>query len=160
MTIEQSGAKKSLYVFLSSMLGSMLFLILHRLVVMSYAILVEQDYNTYGLGLSLVEWLAIDYITLVLSILLGAWYGVWLGLHWYKSVYEEGMHHGFVDHLICRFWPPKSPTAKLRSQIVNVAERLGNDADQLEHLAVQATMAEPVNKPAVKRRITRKKTVK
>jgi hypothetical protein len=161
MITEQSEAKKSLYIFLSSMLGAMLFLILHRLIVIGYAFLIDSNYEKYGLGLSMLEWTALDYITLMLSLLLGAWYGVWLGIYWYRVVYEEGAHGGAVEHFLCRFWPPKDQAAKLRGKIASVAEQIENEAGQIRNMAVQVpTVSKAVSSMAVKRKVIRKRNVK
>jgi hypothetical protein len=69
-----SGFKKSLYVFLCSLLGMLLFLILHRLLVIGYFSLTSRnllDYFSYNLVLEM----AVEYLTLFFAILAGSWYG-------------------------------------------------------------------------------------
>jgi hypothetical protein len=55
-----------------------------------YYLLLQLDYGQYSIGLSLQQMRAIDSWSLLVMLFLGGWYGVWLGLHWYEMVYEQG----------------------------------------------------------------------
>jgi len=105
--------KKSLYVFLCSLLGMLLFLILHQIIAFGYLMLLYVNYPTFGLGMSLMDWLALDYFTLIIVLMLGMWYGIWLGMYWFGIVYED-QNHGFVGHLIKKYWPTSRPKYNLK----------------------------------------------
>ena len=152
--------KKSLYVFLCSLLGILLFLIIHRLLVFCYLILISSNPQVFGGGLNYLELLAIDYSTLILTLFLGSWYGIWLGLKWFEAIYERGEHGGFVDHLVKTYWPsPNKNNFHLNRRLQNVAVELKDDVLALENLtkAIKPTFTE---KPAIKRRVVRKRAVK
>src|SRR6185369_1300313 len=104
--MENRGAKKSLYVFMTSLLGVLLFLILHRIVVFFYLFSIAGGY--IGTSFNYIQFIALDYFTITITMLLGAWYGTWLGLYWYGKVYEEGSHMGFIHHLASNYFPRKS----------------------------------------------------
>lgn len=144
-------AKKSLYLFLSSLLGVMLFLVLHRSIVFIYLYLLTQGYLVTGL--TYLQFLVFDYFTLTLTLLFGAWYGIWLGVYWYEKVYVEGSHPGFVAHMSGKFMYRKSKG--LESKMSHIKERLETDLWQLEDLA--KTSLSQVSSPVpIKRKIVRK----
>ena len=85
----QITRRKALYLFLSSLLGMLLVLMFHRSAFVIFDIL--GDYypastllnpNYYYVALA-------DFCTMLLAMFIGGWYGIWLGLHWYKMVYEN-----------------------------------------------------------------------
>ncbi len=91
-------ASKSFYLFLCSILGVMLFVIIQRAVGLIYLLLLTLNYQQFNFGLSMLDLWVLNYLTYVAAVLFGAWYGIWLGLHWYRIVYEEGkggLFHGF-----------------------------------------------------------------
>lgn len=97
--METSGSKKSLYVFLSSLLGILLFVTIQRALSLIGLLLLNVDYATYSLGTTPLQVHAWNITTLILAIFFGGWYGIWLGLHWYKIVYEHGsggLFHGLA----------------------------------------------------------------
>ncbi len=146
--------KKSLYLFLCSLLGVFLFLILHRIGVVVYLYLLSQ-----GIGVASFrywDFLVLDYMSLLVALLLGAWYGIWLGLYWYEKVYEEKSHGGFADHIARHIWPMRSPKA-LETKVAQVKERLEEDLWQLEELAERVVVENP--KPKV-RKVVRKRLSK
>lgn len=144
-------AKKSLYIFLSSLMGVMLFLVLHRVGIFIYLYLITQGYVVSSW--SYVQFLVFDYFTLTLTLLFGAWYGIWLGVFWYDKVYVEGSHSGFVAHISNKFMSRKS--RGLESKMSHIKERLETDLWQLEDLA--KTSLSQVSSPApIKRKIVRK----
>lgn len=85
----QGQVKKSLYIFLTAILGVLLFLILHRLIVFVYLTLVAVDYPAFGVNFSYPQFLAFDYLTLIISLMLGAWYGVWRGFTGIKKFMKK-----------------------------------------------------------------------
>ncbi len=95
-------AGKALYVFLCSLMGMMLFLVLHRSLSIIYFILLDTNFSMYSFGLSDESMRAFGLLTGILALLAGGWYGTGLGLHWYKIVYEEhpemGLFHAMVPH--------------------------------------------------------------
>jgi hypothetical protein len=101
----RKAASKALYLFLCSILGMVLFAMLHRAIFVLYDLLLVMDYDTYSLGLTADGIMALDYITLLVALFFGGWYGTLLGMDWYSIVYgpnavkrPAGMFHGFVPH--------------------------------------------------------------
>lgn len=85
----KNGAKKSFYVFLSSLLGMMLFILLQRsLFLLAYL---------FGVRVLSPEFAHIDYVTFVVATFGGLWYGIWVGMYWYQLVYEEGRVGGLLS---------------------------------------------------------------
>lgn len=97
-------ATKALYLFLCSILGMVLFTMLHRAIFVLYDIVLIYDFQTFSLGMSEGVILAIDFLTMMLALFFGGWYGVALGLEWYSMVYganaeiKPGVFHGFLPH--------------------------------------------------------------
>lgn len=95
---------KALYLFLCSILGMVLFGILHRAVFVLYDLLLVVDYDTYSFGMTPAAISALDFTTMLLMLFLGGWYGIVLGLEWYSMVYgphvenPTGLFHGFLPH--------------------------------------------------------------
>lgn len=75
------NTRKSFYIFLSSMLGVLLFLMLQRSAFLIAFLL--------GADIGSVQSQALGVVTTAIAVVFGAWYGVWLGLVWYSAVYEE-----------------------------------------------------------------------
>jgi len=115
---KESGFKKSLYLFLSAMLGVLLFLILHRIVIFFYLVLSGAKFLADVSENSYLLFLAADYFTLILAMMFGAWYGIWLGMYWYEKVYEECSHRGFADYVARKYWPARKHSGyQLNSKI-------------------------------------------
>lgn len=87
------GARKSLYIFLTAILGIVLFLTLQRALTLLYFVIVSYNYAGINTELTFLQYEAINFVTLLLAIFFGGWYGVWLGLHWYEIVYEKNAGH-------------------------------------------------------------------
>lgn len=151
-------AKKSVYILLCALLGSLLFLVLHRILIFGYLLLLTYKYDQFSFGLSFLEFLALDYTTLIVTLIAGMWYGIWLGIYWYESVYE-GEHSGFVGHMVRRYWPTRTEVHNLRSKIALAEQDLSRSAWELEGMAKRV---EQVSKNEIKssKRIVRKKTAK
>jgi predicted membrane protein len=143
--------KKSLYIFLCAIMGAMLFLILQQILAFGYLFLLYANYQTFSFGLSFINLMAFDYFTLILVVMLGAWYGIWLGLYWFDLVYESG-RHGFVEHVMERYWPSRRLPYNLKSKISAVEKKLEGDLMELESLGQKS------EKKLVKRRVARRKT--
>ena len=155
-----------------------MFLTLHRIVVFIFLYLIASGY--LQTSLSYRGFLVVEYFTLFLALLFGAWYGIWIGLHWFKKVYEERVHIGYLDHLNSQLFPDDNE--KLMLLLERAKERLQADAEQVEELEevviektepsapviVEETIITPVivesaPKASVKpkkKKATRKKTVK
>jgi succinate dehydrogenase/fumarate reductase cytochrome b subunit len=147
-------SRRALYLFFSALLGVMLFLIMHRVVVF-FILLFSIDQGETVLGLSQTEFMALDYVTLMIVILFGAWYGIWLGVDWYEKVYESRLHGGLTGYLLNRF--SLNQSRNLRNKISHIAQTLENEAWELEELAVEAGPVVPVKRKVVRKRTVRKK---
>ena len=149
-------AKKSFYIFLTSILGALLFLIMHRLIVFVYLYLVATE--VVFTGINYYVFLAWDYFSLIITMMLGLWYGIWLGLFWFRKVYEESSHGGLVHHLSKKIFKPSVPQ-ELANKMSDIKERLEQDLWQLEDLT--QTAAKDIQKISpVKRKVVRKKAPK
>lgn len=148
--------KKSLYIFLCSQLGVLIFLILHRLLVFFYLLLASISPEIFYGRMNYLETVATDFFTLIVVIMLGLWYGIALGLRWYEAVYELGHAGGFVDHLIRRYWPSHKRDYNLPQKVQSVARELKDDVLELEHLAKTIKPVIRETTP-IKRRIVRKR---
>lgn len=78
--------RKSFYIFLSTFLGVLLFLMLDRAAFLIAFIA--------GADITSLPVLALEYVTSMIAVAFGAWYGIWLGLVWYAAVYEERTTQG------------------------------------------------------------------
>ncbi len=77
--------KKSVYIFLCMILGAVLFLVIQRSAVFLYYLLLN---NSTGFDqLFGAQFALIDAATLVIFLILGLWYGSYLGIHWYALIY-------------------------------------------------------------------------
>lgn len=149
-------AKKALYLFLTALLGMMLFFILHRLAVFAYLYALAMGYlNPEVNYLQILIW---DYFTLALALLAGGWYGVWLGLSWFQRIYEDKTHGGLADHIIKRYWP-QTGNKVFQTRVEAVKQRLEKDLWQLEDLAKVKLTAQNQAEPKV-RRVVRKRAPK
>ncbi len=124
-------AHKSLYIFLSALLGALLFLILHRVIVFIFLYLVA--IGTININLNYREFLAVEYFTLILVLMMGVWYGIWLGVSWFNRVYEEKTHGGFFNHLSTKVFSDNNE--KLKEMLAIAKERLAQDAEQVGEIA-------------------------
>ncbi len=150
-------AKKSFYVFLTALLGVLLFLIIDRIVVFFYLFLLEQ--GIIGTSLTYVQFAALDYSVLTIVLMFGCWYGIWLGLYWFRAVYEEGSHGGFIDHMARNYFP-SGKNKNLGSRMVAVKQRLESDLWQLEDLADSSLIAAKSSPVPVKRKVVRRAVLK
>ncbi len=95
---------KALYLYLCSILGMVLFAMLHRAVFVLYDLLLVVDFDTYSFGMSSGTILTLDFTTMLLILFIGGWYGIALGIEWYSMVYgpnaekPAGLFHGFIPH--------------------------------------------------------------
>jgi hypothetical protein len=152
------SVKKSLYIFLCCLLGCLLFLLVHQMLAFGYLMLLYYNYESFSFGLSLLDFLALDYFTLIIAVMGGAWYGIWLGIYWYGVVYE-GSSSGFIGHLIRHYWPNREKAYGLKAKVAAVEERLAGDLWELEDLAEKVEVAAkvPAKKKIVKRKVVSKK---
>jgi len=146
-------AKKSFYIFLTSLLGLLLFFILHRIVVFFYLYMLAGGYLTTDM--TYYQFLVLDYATLFVVMALGVWYGIWLGMYWFRKVYEEGSHGGFVHQIKMSYFGGRTPKT-LEKKIVAVRQRLESDLWQLEDLAKETVSIAEQPKP-IKRKVVRKR---
>ena len=147
--------RKSLYIFLTALLGVLMFMLLERLAAFFYWYLLAGSYITTGQ--SYLQIAMLDYIILVLAMMFGAWYGVWLGLFWYRKIYEEESHPGLVGHLAAHYFP--RPGFAAPKGVAELKKRLAADLSQLETVAAVHLETIPGPTP-IKRKIVRKKAPK
>ncbi len=156
-----NGFQKSLYIFLSSLLGMLLFLIIHRLVVFCLLILQSSGNKVFTLNMPYLEFLAWDYFSLLLTLLAGAWYGIWVGSYWYEKVYNEGSHLGLVGHITENYWPKTTSYKDIKSKISEVKKTIHTELWQLEDL--NKTLNSELSsrkKPLARKKVIKRKTLK
>lgn len=153
-----SGAKKPIYIFLSAMLGMLLFLILHRVVV--FFVMAGTYFNSGEgfLGANYLRFLAWDYLTLILVLMLGAWYGIWVGSYWYEKVYESKLHGGFLSHL-SGYRQQNFKREGLGEKLDELSENIQEEIWELNQLSKSVTKAVRTPKP-MKRKVVRKRAPK
>lgn len=129
--------RRSAYLFLSAMLGLLMFFILHRIVVFFYlffATLGDTQFEYY-------HFLVWDYSTLILVLFLGIFYGLWLGKYWYAAVYYEKLHGGLLDYVNTWLWGQKIPQERVfQKKLETVSERLERNLADLENLSMQTSV--------------------
>jgi hypothetical protein len=152
------GVKKSVYIFLCSLLGALLFLVLHQLVVFAYLIISLYGGFSFATGAGYMQFVAVDYVTLFFALVFGSWYGIWLGDYWYEMVYERGDWRGALYHAREKLLLRKAGAYGLKEKIELVKEKLEDDLSQAENL-VRAIPRAEFNPAPVKRRAVRKRTV-
>jgi hypothetical protein len=106
MWFMRQGPGKSLYIFLCTVLGVMLFVVLQRSLALIHFILLNTNYQLFSFGLDPATLELINYISIGIAGFFGGWYGTWLGLHWHEVVYEKAQS-GFK-----RVPQDSNPTAK------------------------------------------------
>ncbi len=164
-----NGARKVFYIFLTALLGALLFLILHRIAVFLYFVILAESNDFLTFGLSGIEFLALEYITMVFALLGGVWYGIWIGSYWYEAVYESNIHGGLLEHLLyasARVKPSYQP-GTLKTRISHLTADVARDLEkglwELEDLSKEVermpVTIKPTVKPTVRKRVARK-TVK
>lgn len=154
--ISGNGLKHSLYLFLSALLGFFLFFLLHRIVIfLSLVIMVGLGGNSY-FGLSLRQFLFFDYVSLLIVLCLGVWYGIWIGSYWYEKIYIQKVHAGAIGHLASVCWPQRN-NQELKAKIDSVATHLKKDLWQLEDLEKSLSKNTMVAPKPIKRRMVRRK---
>ncbi|HEX3096019.1 MAG TPA: hypothetical protein VHQ20_02775 [Patescibacteria group bacterium] len=119
---------KGLYLFLCSLLGMILLIMLHRAIFILYELLLIIDFKTYSLGMSSSVIALIDFFTMLIAIFLGGWYGIVLGIDWYAMVYgpnaehPAGLFHAFKPHHWRGPKKEKKSSAKTATMTMPVAE--------------------------------------
>lgn len=152
---DSNGLKRSLYLFLSALLGIFLFFLLHRIVFFLSLVIIIGLGNSSYFGLSFRQFLMVDYISLFTALCLGAWYGLWVGNYWYEKIYIQKVHAGVVSHLAAVCWPRRKHQ-ELKAKIESVASHLKEDAWQLEDLEKSLSKNIVSPKP-IKRRVVKRK---
>lgn len=99
----RKAATKALYLFLCSILGMVLFAMLHRAIIVLYDLLIFVR-PEFAFGLTPYSLAVGDFLTMLIALFLGGWYGTMMGIDWYAMVYgpnaavRPGMFHGFIPH--------------------------------------------------------------
>jgi hypothetical protein len=112
-------------------LGVLLFLILHRTIVLAYLFLEISNYSFFASDMPYFQILAIEYVSLMLFLFFGAWYGIWIGQHWYKNIYEEKSYEGVVKNVISSLFIRSKKTKDLARQIQILSEDLNRDSEKI-----------------------------
>lgn len=154
-----NGFKKSFYVFLTSIMGVFLFFVLHRLAFFFWSVISviseTMARNYYSLPV-----LVFEYVSLILALLGGAWYGIWLGIFWYDKVYVENSRRGFIERISDKIWPAPKIHTGTTGKLLAVTRKLEEDLLNLEDLAAQKPAPEISAPKAIKRTIVRKSAPK
>ncbi len=130
--MEQSSVKKSLYVFLTAVLGILLFVTIQRSVSLIVVILLNVDYARYSFGTSPLQIHGFNIASMMLALFFGGWYGTWVGLHWYNVVYEHG-GTGWLHGLSGGLFHGSTPaTQKSTKPIVKIAKPKPTDMDAID----------------------------
>ncbi len=146
-TIKRGESKKALYIFLCSLLGMLIFVMLQKstLLLLTTLLTNQGEFNFIGVSSLLYKFETISYL---LALFFGGWYGVWLGLHWHEIVYESGR-----GGLLYAFWgnmmhhePDTQSTAKQpvrASQAASNATLSNNREWQFDDLAKLKSPSRP-----------------
>jgi hypothetical protein len=100
----RKAASKALYLFLCAILGMILFVMLHRAIFVLYDLLLFLNVESFAFGMNSMTIDFMDFLTLLVALFLGGWYGTMMGLEWYAMVYgpnaefPPGLFHGFIPH--------------------------------------------------------------
>lgn len=152
----RKAVTKALYLFLCSILGMVLFAMLHRAIFVLYDLVLILDFNTYSLGMSEATLLVVDFFTMLIALFFGGWYGIVLGMDWYSSVYgasaeaKAGLFHGFVPHNWRAGEKQKKsdlmPASNLISQQskIKVTQKVTSKPKAVESVAVKSESQSPV----------------
>ncbi len=135
-----------------------MFLVLHRIVIFLYLYFLAAGYIQWAVDFR--KFFVFDYFSLMVSLMLGAWYGIWLGLGWFERVYGEKSHGGLVEHLATKIFADDHEA--LRVKLVAAEKRLeedvAKDVEVIDSLAqaswADAVHSRPVAKPA-RRKVAR-----
>lgn len=144
----QNSGKKSFYVFLCGLLGMLLFMLLQR----SLFLLAFLG----GVNILSYNFQQLDYISFVVANFLGLWYGIWLGLHWYTAVYEEGSVGGLFSGISRMFGKNRSRSepagswdlddlVKMKNEETSEARSLGPRLEVFERNTVAFSTSNPVH---------------
>ncbi len=134
------NTRKSFYIFLSMVLGVLLFLMLQRAGFLIYFL--------SGGNISTLQIRALDVVTSVIAITFGAWYGTWLGLVWYAAIYEEGSIRSFTSWLKHKVTNPnKVPAGEWDIDDLVAMENVGDMPERLAYFEANTVTfaSEPVS---------------
>lgn len=128
-----------------------MFFILHRIATFIYLYLLAS--GILNARMSYLDFLVLDFFSLTIILVMGLWYGIWLGMYWFERVYVEKSHGGFVRHISGKIFPRK--IENMENKISHIKERLEQDMWQLEDL-VEKKLEVGVKTVPVKRKVVRK----
>jgi hypothetical protein len=154
--MHQSSAKKSLYIFLCSVLGVLLFVTLQHSLLFVY---ISLSVLGWVPGASLAQLVAYNTLGWLASLFLGGWYGVWLGLHWFDVVYVRGEHKGLVHHIhnrLTKRFERKTQVAGPQPKVHHPTPRATTLG--IEEIRKRGLAAQTVNVPITLRRSSARKT--
>jgi len=83
--------KKGIYILLFTLLGLLAQFFIHIVVEILYINLLINNFAIFGLGFSWDAWFVIHIIWATVLLVLGAVFGFWQGVYWWKRIYEGVM---------------------------------------------------------------------
>ncbi len=89
MVVSNDMNKRTLYIFLFTLLGAMLSLLVHAAIEIPVINLLVEDFEKYGLGLTWQQWYMIHSVGSIALLLLGIIFGYRQGKHWWRVMYIE-----------------------------------------------------------------------
>jgi hypothetical protein len=157
----ESKANRSLYLFLCALMGSLLFMIVHRTIMLIYYIVLNDHFDALSFGLTFWQLNYLDFITMVAAMLGGVWYGIWLGQYWYAIVYEHGYFGGVVHHMLHEAGSARQKSIRqLRTHISTLEKEVAQEVFEIEDLAEAIEENPLVVEVPAKKRTVRKRVVK
>lgn len=81
--------KRTIYIFLFTLLGATLSLLVHAAIEIPVINLLTKDFDKYGLGFTWPQWYLIHGIVSVLLLLLGIIAGYRQGKYWWRAIYYK-----------------------------------------------------------------------
>lgn len=81
--------KRIVYIACFTLLGIMFQFIIHALFEKWYTYRLMEDFGKYSLGFNWEQWFLIHHIATVILFAIGAGFGFWQGLYWWRRVYKK-----------------------------------------------------------------------
>lgn len=79
---------KYIYIIAFTILGILLQFLIHAGIEIWYIGLLVNDFGTYGLGFTWMQWVMIHNITSIMLLIAGAVCGYWQGQYWWKRIHR------------------------------------------------------------------------
>lgn len=127
-----NGAKKSFYVFLSALLGLLLFILLQRSLFLLAFLL--------GVDVLSAAFMKLDYASFIVAMFLGMWYGIWVGLYWFNIVYEEQSAPGMFRSIWGSFGRSKARMLSDEGKSWNLEDLMKAKTSEYESETLEPTL--------------------